>query len=89
MTNNHHESGRRFLAAAGAVAALPAIDQLAFAKDSDQVRIGLIGVGIRGYELHRDIVQSPLARLTAISDMSDHYLERIGPELSDPQRLAT
>lgn len=87
MTDENQDSRRTFLsAAAGAAASLPALTQVAgAAPDSEPVRVGLIGVGIRGYELHRDLRQSPHARVSAVADLSEHYLERIGPELTDPK----
>ena len=55
------------------------------AKQSEQLHVGLIGVGIRGYQLHKGIKESKLARLAAISDLSDHYIDRIKPVLADPR----
>ncbi|MGE3779429.1 MAG: Gfo/Idh/MocA family protein, partial [Pirellulaceae bacterium] len=63
----------------------PVLAPLAGATSSERVRVGLIGVGIRGYELHRDIRQSPHAHVGGIADLSDHYVERIRPELADPR----
>lgn len=51
---------------------------------SEQVNVGLIGVGIRGFALHKGIKESQLARLGGVADLSDHYVERIKPHLTNP-----
>jgi predicted dehydrogenase len=51
---------------------------------SERLNVGVIGIGIRGYQLHKSIVGNPHARVAAISDISDHYIERIKPQLEDP-----
>jgi predicted dehydrogenase len=86
MTEGVHNSRREFLvAAAGASVALPRLSRRAGAATTpEQVRVGLIGVGIRGYELHRDILRSAHARVCGIVELSDHYIDRIRPELADP-----
>ncbi len=78
---------RTFLTgAAGVAATLPGLQRVASANAKDeQIRVGLIGVGIRGYELHRDICQSAHARVASIVELSEHYIDRIGPELKDKQ----
>lgn len=50
---------------------------------SSQVNVGLIGVGIRGHALHKGINESRHARLGGIADVSEHYIDRIRPELLD------
>ncbi len=52
-------------------------------KAADTLNVGLIGVGIRGYQLHEGIRESRHARLGGIADLSDHYVERIKPQLKD------
>lgn len=82
----HQASRRTFLTTAAA--ALPALAQNAKAtapEPAEPVRVGLIGVGVRGFELHRDILQIPDARVVAISDLSDHYIDRIKTQLADPR----
>ncbi len=72
-------------AAAGAMAGSLALPRIArSAAPSEQIVVGLIGVGIRGYALHDGINQSEHARVGAISDISDHYIDRIKPRLKDP-----
>ena len=51
---------------------------------SEQLNVGLIGVGIRGFALHKGINESRHARLGGIADLSDHYLDRVRPELASP-----
>ncbi len=55
------------------------------AAPNEEVNVGLIGVGIRGYALHKGVNTSKLARIAAISDISDHYIDRIKPQLKDSQ----
>jgi len=70
---------------AGACAGSLALPRLAnSAAPSDEINVGLIGVGIRGYALHDGINQSKHARVGGISDISDHYIDRIKPQLKDP-----
>ena len=70
--------------AAGAYAGSLALPRIAkSAAPSDEINVGLIGVGIRGYALHDGINQSAHARLGGISDISDHYVDRIRPRLKD------
>ncbi len=72
--------------AAGAFAGSLASPRLATsAAPSDEINVGLIGVGIRGYALHDGINKSAHARLGGISDISDHYIDRIKPRLKDPK----
>ena len=73
-------------AAAGACAGSLAVPRMAkSAAPNDEINVGLIGVGIRGYALHDGINQSEHARLGGISDISDHYIDRIKPRLKDPK----
>ncbi len=79
---------RAFVQTAVAAAPAAAGTLLAAGEEASRarqpVRLGLIGVGIRGYQLHQSLRQTPLAKLVAISDVSDHYIERIGKQLEDP-----
>ena len=72
--------------AAGACAgSLAKLRTASSAAPSDVINVGLIGVGIRGYALHDGINESVHARLGGISDISDHYIDRIKPRLTDPK----
>ena len=87
MDTTHIASRRSFLKAAaiGASAGSLAMPRIAkSAAPNEQLNVGLIGVGIRGYALHSGINDSTLARLAGISDISDHYIDRIKPRLRDP-----
>lgn len=81
-------SRRAFVQSAGAAAAVAGTCSIArhasAAHRDDVVRVGLIGVGIRGYQLQAAIRKSKHARIVAISDLSEHYIERIRPRLEDP-----
>ncbi|MGM0485332.1 MAG: Gfo/Idh/MocA family protein [Planctomycetota bacterium] len=73
-------------AAAGASAGSLAVPRIAKSvAPNGEINVGLIGVGIRGYALHDGINQSDHVRLGGISDISDHYIERIKPRLEDPK----
>ncbi len=88
MNTTYATSRRSFLKAAaiGAAAGSLAAPRIArSAAPNDQVSVGLIGVGIRGYALHDGINDSEHARLGAISDISEHYIDRIKPRLKDPK----
>ena len=88
MDKTDSTSRRSFLKAAaiGASAGSLAMPRIArSAAPNGQVNVGLIGVGIRGYALHSGINDSTHARLAAISDISDHYIDRINPQLKDPK----
>jgi predicted dehydrogenase len=76
---------RTFLqGAAAAAGTLGAVGLARAGKPSEQVQVGLIGVGIRGYALHNGVNQSEHARVGGIADVSEHYLDRIRPQLADP-----
>lgn len=88
MNTTDCTSRRSFLKAAaiGASTGLLAMPRIArSAAANEQVNVGLIGVGIRGYGLHDGINESTHARLGGISDISDHYIERLRPRLHDPK----
>ena len=71
---------------AAGVAGTLAAARLTRAEESrDHVRVGLIGVGIRGYQLHDGLLESKHAQVAAVADVSEHYLDRIRPRLADPQ----
>ena len=78
---------RDFMKTAGmAGAAISGVTRQAAAHleaPSERLSVGLIGVGIRGYQLHGSILRSQHARVAAISDISDHYIDRIKPQLED------
>jgi predicted dehydrogenase len=75
---------RQFLVAAGATVGMVAAVNAA-AQEGERINVGLIGVGIRGYQLHTVMIDSPHARIAAICDLSDHYIERIRARLKEPQ----
>jgi predicted dehydrogenase len=54
------------------------------AAESQPVGVGLIGVGIRGFALMQGINESRHARLAAISDICDHYVQRARQQLQHP-----
>jgi predicted dehydrogenase len=72
--------------AAGACGGLLAVPRVVpSGAPNEQLNVGLIGVGIRGYALLGGINDSKHARLGGISDISDHYVDRIKPRLRDPR----
>lgn len=87
METKHRESRRVFvkaIAAAGAGLSSTAAVRAAKARPpSEQVNVGLIGVGIRGYALHEGINKSEHARVGGIADVSEHYIDRIRPQLAN------
>ena len=87
MTRNSSATRRTFVksAAAGVIATWGMASPARSRAPSGEVNLGLIGVGIRGYQLHRALRDVEGARVAGISDLSDHYIERIRPELRDPQ----
>jgi len=87
MNTPDRTTRRSFIkAAAAAGAGSLAVPRMAKSvAPKDEINVGLIGVGIRGYALHDGINQSEHARLGGISDISDHYIDRIKPRLKDPK----
>jgi predicted dehydrogenase len=89
MNTTDRTTRRSFIkaaAAAGTCASWLAVPRIAkSAAPNDKINVGLIGVGIRGYALHDGINESAHARLGGISDISDHYIDRIKPRLKDPK----
>ncbi len=70
----------------GAAAATVPAPRLARAQDvSRDIRVGLIGVGVRGYELHEELRRCRNVRVGGVADLSEHYLDRVKPRLADPQ----
>jgi predicted dehydrogenase len=53
-----------------------------------EINVGLIGLGVRGYELHEELRRLPGVRVGGISDASEHYLDRIRPRLQNTQTPA-
>lgn len=79
---------RTFLKSAAAVTAASAFSRLTHAAEpspAERVRVGLIGVGVRGYELHQSMLKSAHGTVAGVADLSQHYIERIGPKLANPQ----
>ena len=89
MNTTDRTTRRSFIkaaAAAGACAGSLAVPRMAKSvAPKDEINVGLIGVGIRGFGLHDGINQSEHARLSGISDISNHYIDRIKPRLKDPK----
>ncbi|MBI4662892.1 MAG: Gfo/Idh/MocA family oxidoreductase [Verrucomicrobia bacterium] len=50
-----------------------------------ELSVGLIGVGVRGYELHEDLRRCKGVRVGGIADLSEHYFDRIKSRLQNPQ----
>src|SRR5439155_13674284 len=60
--------------------------RLARARDlAGEINVGLIGLGVRGYELHEGLRRCKGVRIGAISDLSEHYFDRIKPRLQNSQ----
>jgi len=79
---------RTFLKSAAAATAASTLTQLSRAavpSSTDRVRVGLIGVGVRGFELHQSMLKSAHATVAGVADLSEHYIDRIGPKLADPR----
>ena len=89
MTSMGKTTRRSFMktaAAAVATAGSLTMPRLArSAEPGEQINVGLIGVGIRGYALHEGIKESRHARLAGIADLSEHYIDRVKPQLEDPR----
>ena len=63
--------------------------RLARARDlAGEINVGLIGLGVRGYELHEELRRCQGVRVGGISDLSEHYFDRIKPRLQNPQTPA-
>jgi predicted dehydrogenase len=88
MPPSSRTTRRTFVKAAaitGAAASTLSVPSLLRAgPPSEQLNVGLIGVGIRGFALHKGINESQHARVGGIVDLCDHYVERIRPELANP-----
>src|SRR5262245_15148618 len=75
--------------AIGVAASSIEFPRLARARDaSGEINVGLIGLGVRGYELHEELRRCKGVRLGGISDLSEHYFDRIKPRLQNPQTPA-
>ncbi|MBM3841106.1 MAG: Gfo/Idh/MocA family oxidoreductase [Verrucomicrobia bacterium] len=72
------------LTSLGAAASAIELSRLARAQNvADEIRVGLIGVGVRGYELHEELRRCKGVRVGGIADLSEHYFDRIKPRLQD------
>lgn len=90
MTRLHESNRRQFVrdtATIGAAASVFAAPSVTAAAPTDRVNVGLIGVGIRGSQLHDGMLKSSHCRLAAIADISDHYIDRIRPKLAEQNTL--
>src|SRR5262245_41124393 len=75
--------------ALGMAASSLEMPRLARARDlSGEINVGLIGLGVRGYELQEDLRRCKGVRVGGISDLSEHYFDRIKPRLQNPQTPA-
>jgi len=86
MTKQNQTTRRLFIqdsAIAGAIVTTAAASPLP-AAPTQRVNIGLIGAGIRGHQLHDGMLKSSHCRLAAVSDISEHYIDRLKPKLADP-----
>jgi predicted dehydrogenase len=72
-------------AAASAASTLASYSAAAEPSPGERVRVGLIGLGVRGYELHQGLLKSSHATVAGVADLSEHYIDRIGPKLADPK----
>lgn len=87
MSGCNDTTRRRFVkdsAAIGAAATVMAAPLASSAAPAERVNVGLIGVGIRGSQLHDGMLKSSHCRVAAIADISDHYIDRIRPKLVEP-----
>ncbi|MBI2949927.1 MAG: Gfo/Idh/MocA family oxidoreductase [Verrucomicrobia bacterium] len=76
----------RTMTALGAAVSTIELPRLARAQNlANEIGVGLIGVGVRGYELHEDLRRCKSVRVGGISDLSEHYFDRIKPRLQDPK----
>ncbi|MCI0534355.1 MAG: Gfo/Idh/MocA family oxidoreductase [Verrucomicrobiales bacterium] len=83
---------RKFLktvTVAGVAISSVEMPRIARARDlAGKINVGLIGLGVRGYELHEDLRRCKGVRVAGISDLSEHYFDRIKPRLENPQTPA-
>jgi len=80
-------SRRAFLkrsAVAAAASTLAVYEETSAEGHGDPVNVGIIGVGIRGFALHRGVKESQYGRVGAVADICEHYIDRIKPQLSNP-----
>ena len=76
MANDSKATRRDFVAATGALlGAAPFLSLRAQAPPSDRVRVGILGFGIRGYQLFRALERVPAAEVAAVADLYDGCLE--------------
>jgi predicted dehydrogenase len=83
MEQQKNPTRRHFVKGAAAVSAvgMPAIAQSR--TPSGDIRVGVIGVGIRGIQLAQALSDIDGVSLQGISDISDHYIDRLKSELPD------
>lgn len=90
--NSRKRNRRTFLktvTALGVAVSSVEFPRLARARDlSGEINVGLIGLGVRGYELHEDLRRCKGVRVGGISDLSEHYFDRIKPRLQNSQTPA-
>jgi predicted dehydrogenase len=74
------------MTAIGTAVATAEMPRLVRARElAGEINAGLIGVGVRGYELHEQLLRCKGVRIGGIADLSEHYLDRIKPRLANPQ----
>jgi predicted dehydrogenase len=86
QTTPNRRNFLKALTALGAAASTIELPRLTRAQNiANEINAGLIGVGVRGYELHEDLRRCKGVRIGGISDLSEHYFDRIKPRLQNPQ----
>ena len=84
--NTNRRTFLKTMTAIGTAVSLIEMPWLARAQNvAGEVSVGLIGVGVRGYELHEDLRRCRAVRMGGIADLSEHYFDRIKPRLQNPQ----
>lgn len=85
-TNPNRRTFLKTVAALGAAVSAVEMPRLARAQNlAREINVGLIGVGVRGYELHEALRRCPGVRLGGVADLSEHYFDRLKPRLQNPQ----
>lgn len=78
MTMDRNESRRLFLQSAGASAAMVAVGPAArkAASANDVIRVGCIGLGVRGGTLNRLVVRNEGVKVVALCDVYQPHIEK-------------
>src|SRR5262245_52469969 len=84
--NSNRRTFLKTVTAFGVAVSSVEFPRVARARDvSGEISVGLIGLGVRGYELHEELRRCKGVRVGGISDLSEHYFDRIKPRLQNPQ----